>query len=165
MTYSKNIFRSNDIRGVYGSDFDEDFAEKLGADETVNVSSENPVEKVRALTDGYGADVVIEAIGQPTTWEQAIRMVRRGGTVLEFGGPPAGTKATVDTELVHYGEVTLLGTFHAYPIHFRKALNLIASGDVNAKALITKKMKLENIAEAFQILITSKTDIKIAINP
>ncbi|MDI6846871.1 MAG: zinc-binding dehydrogenase [Candidatus Bathyarchaeia archaeon] len=141
------------------------FAEKLGADETINAGRENVVEKVRRLTDGYGADVVIEAIGLPATWEQALKLVRNGGTVLEFGGCPPGTEIKVNTELLHYGEITVLGTFHAIPLHFRKALNLIASGTINVKPLITRKIRLEDIKEAFEILSTSKTEIKITINP
>ena len=141
------------------------FAEKLGVDETINAGRENVVEKVRQLTDGYGADIVVEAIGLPATWEQALKLVRKGGTVLEFGGCPPGTEIKVNTELLHYGEVTVLGTFHATPLHFRKALNLIASGTINVKPLMTRKMRLEEIKEAFGILSTSKTEIKIAINP
>jgi len=140
-------------------------AQKLGADEIINAKQEEPVERVRRLTDGYGADVVIEAIGLPATWEQALRMVRKGGTVLEFGGCPPGTEIKVRTELLHYGEVTLLGTFHATPAHFKKALNLIASGTINVKPLITRKMKLDEIKDAVKILTTSKSDLKIAILP
>jgi len=140
-------------------------AQKLGADETVNAKRHNPVEKVREFTDGYGADVVIEAIGLPATWEQALKMVRKGGTVLEFGGCPPGTEIKVETELLHYGEVTVFGTFHATPVHFKKALNLIASGAVKVKPLISRKMKLEEIKDAFEILTTSKRDLKIAVHP
>ena len=141
------------------------FAEKLGADETINAERENVEEKVRQLTGGYGADIVVEAIGLPATWEQALKLVRKGGTVLEFGGCPPGTEIKVNTELLHYGEVTVLGTFHATPLHFRKALNLIASGTTNVKPLITRKMGLQNLITAFEILSTSKTELKIAINP
>lgn len=141
------------------------FAEKLGADETINAGREDVVEKVRQLTGGYGADVVIEAIGLPVTWEQALKLVRKGGTVLEFGGCPPGTEIKLNTELIHYGEVTVLGTFHATPLHFRKVLNLIASKTIDVRPLITRKMMLEDIKEAFEILSTSKNEIKIAINP
>jgi len=140
-------------------------AQQLGAEETVNAKQEEPVEKVRQLTGGYGADVVIEAIGLPATWEQALRMVRKGGTVLEFGGCPPGTEIKVRTELLHYGEVTVLGTFHTTPAHFKKALSLIASGAIEVKPLITRKMKLDDIEEALKILITSKNELKIAILP
>jgi threonine dehydrogenase-like Zn-dependent dehydrogenase len=65
-------------------------AQELGDDEFVNAKREDPVERVRQLADGYGLDVVIEAIGLPATWEQASEIVRKGGTVLEFGGCPPG---------------------------------------------------------------------------
>ncbi|MEM3731246.1 MAG: zinc-binding dehydrogenase [Candidatus Bathyarchaeia archaeon] len=140
-------------------------AEKLGADETVNAGKVDAVAAVRQMTGGWGADVVIEAIGLPTTWEQALKLVGKGGTVLEFGGCPPGTEIKLNTELIHYGEVKVLGTFHTTPLHFRKALNLIASGTIDVKPLITRKMKLENLEEAFEILAKSKTEIKIAITP
>jgi L-iditol 2-dehydrogenase len=142
-----------------------DFAKKLGADATVNAGKEDVVARVKQLTDGYGVDVVVEAIGLPTTWEQALKLVRKGGTVLEFGGCPPGTEIKLSTEQLHYGEVTVMGAFHATPLHFRKALNFVASKTIDVKPLITAKMKLEEIKEAFEILSTSKTHIKIAINP
>lgn len=141
------------------------FAKELGADETINAGKEEAIGRVKELTDGYGADVVIEAIGQPGTWEQALKMVRKGGTVLEFGGCPPNTEIKVSTELLHYGDVTVIGAFHTTPTHFKKALNLIASGTINVKPLITRKMPLEKIKEAFETLTTSKKDVKIAINP
>lgn len=142
-----------------------DFARKLGADETVNAGKENVEEKIRELTGGHGADVVIEVIGLPATWEQALKLVRKGGKVLEFGGCPPGTEIKLNTELLHYGEVTVMGTFHATPLHFRKALNLIASKTINVKPLITRRMPLERIREAFEMLLTSKNEIKIAVKP
>ena len=141
------------------------FAKKLGADETINAGKENVVEKVRRLTGGYGADVVIEAIGLPATWEQALKLVRKGGTVLEFGGCPPGTEIKVNTELLHYGEVTVRGAFHATPLHFKKALNLITSRTIDVRSLVTRKMTLEEIKKAFEILSTTKSEIKIAITP
>ena len=140
-------------------------ARKLGADETINAKQEDTIEQTKKLTSGYGADVVIEAIGTPATWEQALKMVRKGGTVLEFGGCPPGTEIKVSTEQLHYGETTVMGAFHTTPAHFKKALNLIASGTINVKPLITNRMKLEDIKRAFETLTTSKTDIKIAISP
>lgn len=141
-----------------------DYARKLGADETIN-GKEDVVEEVRKLTDGYGADVVIEAIGLPSTWEQALKLVRKGGKVLEFGGCPPGTEIRIDAERLHYGELTLLGTFHTTPLYFRKALNLIASRTIDVRPLITQKMSLDHIKDAFEVLSTSKTEIKIGILP
>ncbi len=140
-------------------------AQKLGADDTINARTENTVAMIKQLTKGYGADIVVEAIGSPATWEQALKMVCKGGTVLEFGGCPPGTKITLDTEPLHYGELTVKGAFHATPLHFKKALNLIGSGVLDVKPLITGKARLENILEVFQSLVISKSDVKIAIKP
>lgn len=140
-------------------------AEELGADKTINAKSEDSVKGVVDFTAGYGADVVIEAIGLPATWEQALRMVGKGGTVLEFGGCPPGTEIKVSTELLHYGQVTVFGAFHATPLHFKRALSLIASGTIDVKPLITRKMKLEEIKDAFEMLTTSKDDLKVAVLP
>lgn len=140
-------------------------AEELGADKTINARSEDSVKGVVDFTEGYGADVVIEAIGLPATWEQALKIVRKGGAVLEFGGCPPGTEIKVSTELLHYGQVTVFGAFHATPLHFKRALGLITSGTVDVKHLITRKTKLEDIKGTFEILTTSKKDLKIAVLP
>lgn len=142
-----------------------EFAEKLGADFVINGKNENVVERVQKLTGGYGADVSIEAIGLPSTWEQALRLVRKGGTALEFGGCPPGSEIKLNAEQLHYGEVTVMGAFHATPLHFQKALSLISSRTIDVRPLITRKMNLSHINEAFDILGTSKSEIKIAIIP
>jgi len=140
-------------------------ASKLGADVAINAGTENVRRQVREATGGYGADVVVEAIGLRTTWEQAFKLVRKGGTVLEFGGCPPETRITVDAELLHYGEVSVMGAFHAFPMHFQNALELIASGAIDVRPLITKRVGLEDIREAFQTLLSTKSEIKIAVIP
>jgi L-iditol 2-dehydrogenase len=140
-------------------------AAKLGADETINSGREDVVERVRSLTGGYGADVVIEAIGLAATWEQALKLARKGGVVLEFGGCPPGTEIRVNAEQVHYGELTVLGTFHTTPLHFRRALDFIASRTIDVRLLITREIGLEDIRKAFDVLSTSKNEIKIGIIP
>jgi len=142
-----------------------DFALKLGADVVVNAAKKDVVENVRQASNGYGADIVVEAIGTPATWEQALKLARKGGTVLEFGGCPPQTQIMIDTEQFHYGELTAMGAFHTTPLHFRKALDLIASRTVDVRPLITREMPLESITEAFELLSASKNEIKIAIRP
>jgi L-iditol 2-dehydrogenase len=140
-------------------------AEKLGADATINSRTQDAVEEVKRLTNGYGVDVAIEAIGLCATWEQAMKLARKGGTVLEFGGCSPGTEIKVNAEMLHYGEMTVLGAFHTTPLHFRKALSLIASRTIDVRPLITRRMKLQQISEAFEILSNSKNEIKIAMIP
>src|SRR5574340_381909 len=68
---------------------------------------------------GRGADASIEAVGQPDTWQWAVRMVRSGGVVNLFGGCPTGSEITLDTALLHYSEITLKSSFHHTPGHIR----------------------------------------------
>lgn len=140
-------------------------AEMLGADIAVNVKHEDLVGRVKGETNGYGVHVAIECVGTPQTWMQALKLVRRGGRVLMFGGCPPGARIEVDAELLHYGEVTVLGAFHATPQEFHQALKLISSGVVKVKPLITGVYPLERIIEAFQVLTTSRRDLKLAIKP
>ncbi|RLI13499.1 hypothetical protein DRO33_01275, partial [Candidatus Bathyarchaeota archaeon] len=140
-------------------------ARSVGADITVNAREEDLAEVVRTETDGLGADVVIEAVGLPSTWEKAFELVRKGGTVLEFGGCPPGTRVSVSTELLHYGEVKVLGAFHATPRDFEVALSMIASGAIKVKPLITSRRPLRELHSVLESLIKEKRDLKVAILP
>jgi threonine dehydrogenase-like Zn-dependent dehydrogenase len=61
--------------------------------------------------------------------------------------------------------LTLLGAFHATPLHFMKALNLIGLRTIDVRPLVTRRMPLDNIKDAFETLATSKSEIKIGIIP
>jgi len=140
-------------------------AERLGADETINSEREDLTSIVKELTYGLGVDVAIESVGTPQTWMDALSLVKNGGRVLEFGGAPSGTTIEVETELLHYGELTIMGSFHAAPSDFERALQMIVDRQIDVKPLITRRMRLDDIAEAFEILSTSKGELKIAIIP
>ncbi len=65
-------------------------AEKIGVDTTIDSANENVVERMSSLTDGRGADIVVEAVGRGETWESTIGLVRKGGAILLFGGSRQG---------------------------------------------------------------------------
>jgi L-iditol 2-dehydrogenase len=137
-------------------------ATQLGADKAI--TSKDLVGQLKTLTGNRGADVTIEAVGKPETWETAIRTTRKGGTTVLFGGCPAGTTASIDTGLVHYGELTLRGVFHHTPSDVRNALELISTGQVRVAPLITHRMRLAEIEAALR-LMQNGTAIKVAITP
>lgn len=93
-----------------------------------------------------GADVVIEAAGTAEAWQDALRLARRGGTVLFFGGLPSGTTVPVDAYRVHYDELTLRGAFHHAPRHVRAALAFLASGAYPWGRLVTHRVGLDGVA-------------------
>ena len=117
-------------------------------------------------TDGRGADVVIEAIGQPNAWELATHLVRKGGVINFFGGCPEGTKVELDTTLIHYSEITCKATFHHTPDHIRRALDYIADGTVTAQHMITGEESLDELPRVLHELAHRRTaQIKTAIIP
>lgn len=146
------------------ADFRRDVAIKAGADITINPTEEDPVKRVKEETSGYGADVVIEAVGLPKLWEQAVNMTRDAGTTVLFGGAASGTTFEVDTARFHYGQLTLKGVFHLKPKHVEQALRLIITRDVNPDLLISHEMPLKKINLALEKMSAGET-MKIAISP
>lgn len=124
----------------------------------------NLPQTVQDWTDGWGADIVIEATGVPTVWELAIATARPGATVNLFGGCPRDTSITVNTEQLHYSELTLKGVFHNTPTHVRAALNLLASGRIPFELLISDQQPLANLEQVFQDMKARRT-IKASIHP
>jgi L-iditol 2-dehydrogenase len=146
-------------------------ARKFGAAHVVQIGEGvDVVESVRMLTDGgEGADVVIECVATPGTWEQSVEMVRKGGTVNLFGGPPSGTRVSFDTNRLHYGDITMKASFHHTPQACRSAFALITSGQVKAQDFITGTAKLAEVPEVFRRMMTRSAaglvDIKTAVLP
>jgi L-iditol 2-dehydrogenase len=147
-------------------------ARLFGAAEVVQIADtpQHTVDAVRALTpDSRGADVVIEAVATPATWEQAVHMVRKGGTVNFFGGPPKGTVVSLDTNRLHYGDITLKASFHHTPAACAAAFALISSGKFKAADFITRTARLDEIPGVFARMMTRSADniidIKTAVLP
>ena len=127
---------------------------------------EDVAASLRALSpEGRGADVVIEAVGQPETSEAAVRAVRKGGVVNLFGGCPADTKIGIDSQALHYQELTIKSTFHHTPDSVRKAFRLIADGHFDPNAFITAEAPLEGLPEVLGRLARGGNGLKTAILP
>lgn len=124
------------------------------------------ISEIRSRTNGHGADVVIEAIGQPETWELATQLVRKGGTINFFGGCPTGTKVGLDTSLLHYSEITCKASFHHTPFHVRRSLEWIAEGAVDARHIVNHDQPLNDLPQVLHDLANRRNgQIKTAIIP
>lgn len=139
-------------------------AEELGATHTVNASRKDTAAVVRDLTGGRGVDVAIEAAGAVEAWHSAIQSVRKGGRVEFFGGLKEKTSVEFDTSWIHYGELTLHGTFHGTPLDVQRAFELIAAGTVDTGPLVSDEMPLEQAVEALKRMDRGEV-IKIALRP
>jgi L-iditol 2-dehydrogenase len=139
-------------------------AAELGATSCFQAPESDLASLVLDLSEGRGADVVIECAGTADTWLQAVEIVRSGGRVLWFGGLPGGTQVTLDAHKIHYGELTLLGTHGGTPQDALRAFELLTSGVINSQALISDEVGLDQVQEALERMIRGEV-IKIAIDP
>lgn len=148
-----------------GNDQRLEIGEKLGAAKTYNYHQLPEIPSlVKELTQGWGADVVIEATGVPSVWETAIACARPGATVNLFGGCPRDTTISVNTEQLHYSELTLKGVFHNTPEYVRAALSLIASHKIPFELLISEHRPLQDLEQVFCDMRERKV-IKVAMIP
>jgi L-iditol 2-dehydrogenase len=142
-------------------------ARKLGASVTINVTEvTDVVAAVRALTeDQRGPDSVVEAAGNPATWEQALAMVRRGGVVNFFSGLPTGTRVEIEPAAIHYSEIKIISPFHHTPRFIREALEAIRRGDISAQEIVTEEIRLADLPQAFERMKSRSGEIKLAVRP
>ncbi len=142
-------------------------ARQLGAAHVVQTDNvRKAIQETRDLTPkSQGVDIAIEAVGVPETWQEAVELVRKGGTVNFFGGCAIGTQVKLDTNRIHYSDITLRATFHHTPAICRKALELIAGGRFQAGAFITGHAHLYELNRVFEKLMNRSSEIKTAIVP
>ncbi len=149
-------------------------AEELGSTHTVLLPKDgtSPVAEVRALTEnGRGADVSIEAVATPQAWEWSIDMTRKGGSVNFFGGPPAGTRVSLDTNMLHYNGLSLRASFHHTPATVRTAFALLSGGRFHTKAFLTGRAPLRDLPALYKTLsgsaqpARSRRSVKTVILP
>ena len=148
-----------------GSDSRLDIGRAFGAHTTFNHRQIDKIEnRVQDLTQGMGADIVIEATGNPQVWETAIACGRPGATINLFGGCPKNTAITVNTELLHYSELTLKGVFHNTPAIVHQSLETLERRELPYELLLNDDQPLENLEQVFQDMKDRKT-IKASIRP
>jgi L-iditol 2-dehydrogenase len=114
--------------------------------------------------DFIGFDYIFECTGRPEVWETSVNYVRKGGTVILFGGCKSGTTVTYNTGRLHYDEITLKGVFHFAPSDAKKAYKLLCEGRLGVSRLISGSYPLNQIRKAFDRL-SKGIGIKYAIIP
>jgi L-iditol 2-dehydrogenase len=137
----------------------------VAPDAAICGSEVDTVDAVLKLTDGRGADVVITAAASGAAQQDAVQMTARSGRVSLFGGlPKTAPTITLDSNLVHYRELVLVGANGSSPTHNKRALDLIATGQVPVLDLITHRLPLADLHEALNLVATGAA-IKVTIEP
>lgn len=125
-------------------------AEKMGVWKAVDLTGvEDTVECLKDMTEeGRGADIVIEATGLIDVWNTSIKMVRKGGFVLLFGGTKGGSRLDVDATLLHYFQITIKGVFHTTPHAVMTALKLLEMGVISSEDFIQEEYRITELEDA-----------------
>ncbi|AWB91705.1 zinc-dependent dehydrogenase [Aeromicrobium chenweiae] len=134
-------------------------------DETICAGEVDVVEAVMDLTNGRGVDVTITATAAGVAQEQAVQYAARQGRISFFGGLPKDRPTiTLDSNLVHYRELTIVGANGSSPANNKDALERIGSGAVPVLDLITHRLPLVDVPRAIEI-VRSGEGIKVTIEP
>ncbi len=134
-------------------------------DHLVDAASQNPVEEVLRITGGLGADVAVIANPVAETQEQGVESVRKRGRVILFGGvPKSDPMTTLNSNLIHYNELTVVGAF-SYPAHMHEtALETIRAGKISAERYFNRTVSLEAITEGIQAAESGEA-LKVLVDP
>ncbi|MCL4396672.1 MAG: zinc-binding dehydrogenase [Chloroflexi bacterium] len=150
---------------VLGTDVDEarlQTAKELGADYTFNVQRDNFKSAVKALTNGYGADIVYECSGAGPAAQMLLDLARRAGQYAQVG--LFGKPVTWDLEQVCYKELSVTGSNASVPSAWDRAIDLIASGLVKTEPLLTGVYPITEWFDAFRVFET-RQGLKTALKP
>ena len=140
-----------------------EIAKSLGADITIDVEKEDPVEKVKALTGGLGAAKVLEVSGSPGAFNQGLELLRKGGTLVCFGIYPENISVDFTRRVVREMKI-IRGVYGASRLAWDKVLSFMASGQIRVAPLITHRLPLEKADEGFQACLT-KQAMKVILIP
>lgn len=146
-----NFFGAGPIFAVDILKYRRELAAKIGAMATFDPRVDDVPSAISSFTEGRGADYAVVATGNPKAIEQAISSVRKGGSVLLFGAPARGAMMSLDVSRLFLSEIKFLSSYSTSETEMKMALDLICSKRVTPSELITHRLPLENIMEAFRL--------------
>ena len=136
-------------------------AKRLGADEVINARENDIIQKINELTDGHGADVVIETAGAEATVKQTADVVSRGGTIVLVGMTPKDETSFNFMKLM--GKEGQIKTIFRYRNLYPVAISAISSGAINVKSIVSHEYDFGHVKEAFDFVVNNAKDVVKAV--
>lgn len=142
-------------------------ARQLGASEVIDFQAGDPLEQIMALTDGRGVDVAIEALGRQATFETGLRALRPGGTLSSLGVYSSDLRIPLDAFAAGLGDKRIVTTLcPGGKERMRRLIEVVASGRVDLKPLVTHRFRLDDIEQAYELFANQRDGVmKVAITP
>ena len=138
-------------------------ARALGATWTVNPKETDIKEFVQDVTQGWGVDAAVVAVGSARLVEQTLSLLAPGGRLNIFAGIYPRDEIRIDPNLIHYGEFVLTGSADSTPEDMQRALDLIENGQVDTESLISHLLPLEELGRGFEI-VQNTAGLKVMID-
>jgi L-iditol 2-dehydrogenase len=138
-------------------------ARKFGADMTINVQNESLTEAVKSATDDRGADIVIVTAPSVKAYDSALEVCRKSGTICVFAPTSPEQTISISPHKLFFQEIKLVPSYSTSHLETRTALELIRTGRIDAKGLITHRFPLSHTKEAFQTAARNKECIKVVV--
>jgi L-iditol 2-dehydrogenase len=140
-------------------------ARRFGADGAIEAGDYTPA-RLRGAANGCLADLVVICSGATSAINQALESVERGGTVLFFASTEPGVTVPISlNDLFWRNEVTLTSSYGGCPTDYAAALELIKSGKIRVKEMITHRLGLVETGLGFQLVARAQNSLKVIIEP
>jgi L-iditol 2-dehydrogenase len=140
-------------------------ARALGATHTLNPKLEDPLEKLKDLNEGRGADVVFVSAPSLDAWQSGLSLCAKGAH-LHFGAPPPPEAVwKLNPQELYFGEIQINATYSASHVETRAVLDLLAAKRVDAQAMISHRFGLDGVGEAIRLLLAADKSLKSLIMP
>lgn len=140
-----------------------ELAKRCGADLTINIATEDAVAMIKDLTDGYGADVYLEATGHPSAVPQGLNLLRKLGRYVEYG--VFGSDVSVDWSIISDDkELDVLGA-HLGPYCWPAAIRMIESGVLPMDEICTHQLPLSEFQRGLDLVASGKESVKVSLIP
>ena len=142
-------------------------ARRLGADDTIDVTREDPVAAIRKLTNDRGADVAIEALGEQETFESCLRVLTPGGVLSSLGVYSGKLTMPLDAFAAGLGDHTIVTTLcPGGKERMRRLMQTLQGERVDLRPLVTHRFPLDRIEEAYDLFANQRDGVlKVAITP
>lgn len=164
-TAGAKLLGATRIIGIDGVNERLDMARRLGADVLINYRDCDPVAEIMKLTGGRGVDVAIEALGTQQTFESCLRVLKPGGTLSSLGVYSGKLSLPLDAFAAGLGDHHIVTTLcPGGKERMRRLLNVVASGRIDLKPMVTHRFPLERIEEAYELFSHQRDGVlKVAI--
>jgi alcohol dehydrogenase len=142
-----------------------EISRRLGADEVIDYREQDPVAAIMEMTGGRGVDVAIEALGTQQTFESCLRVLRPGGVLSSLGVYSGKLELPLDAFAAGLGDHTVITTLcPGGKERMRRLLEVVASGRVDLRDMVTHRYDLDRIEEAYDLFSNQRDGVlKVAI--